>query len=139
MAQHSGKQDSFIVNLTTLFNLANVLKVVGMIIVSCAVVWLNSTYVSVEKFTKLEERVTYIENRDALADKQLAIYVNQSDNLTSELKKINDRLSGIVTPNGTIIYNDKFIAMGQDLESVKRDVSWIKETLYSRGAVQDKK
>jgi len=139
MASQSNKSEGFIVNLTTLFNLANVLKVVGMTVVSFAVVWLNSTYVSVEKFKTVEDRVTAIENRNIIADKQLSIYISQSDNLTNELKKINDRLSGIITPNGAIIYNDKFISMGQDLESVKKDVSWIKEMLYSRGAVQDKK
>ena len=114
MASQSNKSEGFIVNLTTLFNLANVLKVVGMTVVSFAVVWLNSTYVSVEKFKTVEDRVTAIENRNIIADKQLSIYISQSDNLTNELKKINDRLSGIITPNGAIIYNDKFISMGQD-------------------------
>ena len=110
------------VDLETVFSLANVLKVVGIAIVSFVVVWLNSSYVSIEKYNTLENRVFMVEQKVVATDKQL-------DNVISMLKNIDLRISNLITPNGNIIYNEKILKMDNDIEVIKKDITYIKEAL----------
>lgn len=133
MISQPKKSQQFTLDLDKVFNVPNILKILGVVVISYAVVWLNSNFVSQEEYKKeykhLEDRVAVVENRSSSTDKQLTTYVSQYDNLTNEIKKLNDRLSIVITPNGTLIYNDKFISMSQDIESMKRDITWIKDSI----------
>lgn len=110
------------IDLQTVFSLANVLKVIGIAMVSFVVVWLNSSYVSIEKFNSLQDRVFVVEQKVLATDKQL-------ENVITMLKNIDLRISNLITPNGNIIYNEKILKMDNDIEVIKKDITYIKEAL----------
>lgn len=108
------------VSLNTVFNIANIIKVIGVSVLSFFIVWLNTNYVSTEKYHHLEERVTSLEQKIVTSEKQL-------DSVMNMLKNIDLRLSNLITPNGSVIYTDKILKMDSDIEIIKRDISYIKD------------
>lgn len=116
------KTKTISLDLQTVFSIANLVKVIGIAVVSFVVVWLNSSYVSIQKHSALEQRVFVLEQRTTSADKQL-------DSVMVMLKNIDLRISSLITPAGTVIYTDKIMKMETDIESMKKDIMYIRENV----------
>jgi len=108
------------VSINTLFSVVNIIRVVGIAVLSFFVFWLNSSYVSIDKYHNLEEKVFILEQKTSSSERQMESMMNM-------LKLIDSRISNLITPNGTVIYSDKILKMDSDIEIIKRDINYIKE------------
>ena len=114
-------------SLSDIFNIFNILKFVGTFLIASIEVWLNSTYVSHSDLKIVDEKVQVISSKVLNIENKMFVYDKQYIDIAIAIKSIDRRLGNLITEDGKILYDYRFINMEKDISLIQKDIQYIKE------------
>jgi hypothetical protein len=114
-------------SLSDIFNIFNILKFVGTFLIASIAVCLNSTYVSHSDLKIVDEKVQVISSKVLNIENKMFVYDKQYIDIAIAIKSIDRRLGNLITEDGKILYDYRFINMEKDISLIQKDIQYIKE------------
>ena len=133
MASDTKSTATFSTVIADLFNVVSVIKFLGVIVIACFILWMNSRYVTRAEYTSLSDRVVITENKIVADDSTNNQIIMELKALQVDIKNLDSRLSNFVTPNGQVIYEEpRLQQLETNVKLMQQDLQYIKAALDKR-------